>query len=585
MTFNVAVEGTAASVASSRNTKINPSKGSSGKGTAPLSSSSSPSHSPNHKKKQLRLERKLQVEQQHRYHRFLLRMILVFYVMIVTTIVVFYIIAKPQQFYFIWSNASLANPNQPNNMKDILLQQQQKQSSFSPTPPPTSLLTSSNHHQENVEEFVEVGVGPSTTIIDGVAAVSHTANIAQSTGMKSNAAASMVVEGTRIQTTTTMPKDTQPLPSFAFQMGVVLGVGFIQCSTIHGLGGVPPASSSSSKTATSSNFDNNLDENGIPITNIIMPQSTYYSNDVIFLGRRFFRNNHFLTRDLKHGGNVPITHTDIERHAIYDYCRTAEQQLGYIDSIIALDIDHTTSTLYISNILNELLRVRRISALPVAAIVTPERSSQTILDWIMFGDRYTLMNHVARHWIPISAGPYIFQAIADDQYDDGLTGVFDTADDLRLGNQNITKMDTTGSASDIGPSISLPSSSMFRQIDHWPIFMISGIEDTISQEAGQLLSSNEQYHSMEYTKHSILPGNTTCYLYHASMVIVAIIDYLQDWEKQHPNDDNDYDDYGDEATNDHHRYDSVTNHKEANDERLCAADKYENPYVANIFPV
>ena len=260
-----------------------------------------------------------------------------------------------------------------------------------------------------------------------------------------------------------------------------------------------------------------------------MPQSSNYSNDVIVLGRRFFRNSIFLTRDLKHGGNIPVIDADIERHAIYDYCRTAEQQLGYIDSIIVLDIDHTTPTLHIRNILNELLRVRRISALPVAAIITPERSSQTILDWIMYGDRYTLMNHVARHWIPISAGPYILQAIADDQNEDS---TFTTADDFRLGDVNLTKMDATvRTRSDIGESISLPSSSIFRQIDHWPILMISGIEDTISQEAGQLLGGNEQYHSMDYTKHSILPGNTTCYLYHASMIIVAIIEYLQNWEQ------------------------------------------------------
>jgi hypothetical protein len=325
-------------------------------------------------------------------------------------------------------------------------------------------------------------------------------------------------------------------------MGEVLGVGFFQCSTMHGFDGVPPPASS----INNDNIDNHLDEDGFPRTNIVMPESTDHSNDVIFLGRRFFRNNLFLSRDGNHGGNVPVTDTDtnIERRAMYEYCRTAEQQMGYIDSIIVLDIDHTTSTVYMSNILNELLRARRISALPVAAIVTPEQSSQTILDWIMYGDRYELMHRVARHWIPISAGPYIFQTIADDQYDDdgiATTGTFQTStDETRGKDKNLTPMDeATGSRTrgDNGPSISLPYSSIFRQIDHWPIVMISGSEDTISQEAGYMLSNNEQYHPTDYTKHIILPGNTTCYLYQASLVIVAIIDYFKDWEQHHPNED------------------------------------------------
>ena len=523
MKFNSAAErSTGTAACSSKNNKVNPAKGCvTNKGSVP----SSPINNANQKKKQLKLERKMQQEQRNRYHRFVLRMVLLLYVIIVTTIVLFYILTKPQQFYFIWSNASLANLNQPNNiLKDILLhQQQQKQTSSS------SAWSSHYHHQENEEEFVEVGVRPSTTTVqDGATTATKS--------MKSNAATSTVVDGKRMHTTT-VTKDYQPLPSFAFQMGEVLGVGFIQCSTIHGLGGVPPASTSSSLTVSNSNTMNvNLDEDGIPITNIIMPQSTDESNDVIFLGRRFFRNNHFLTRDLKHGGNVPVTDTDIERHAIYDYCRIAEQQLGYIDSIIALDIDHTTSTLYIHNILNELLRVRRISALPVAAIVTPERSSQTILDWIMYGDRYTLMNHVARHWIPISAGPYILQAIADDQYSgDDTNTLTTTPDEGSLGERKHTKMDFTDRIRGdiVGPSMSLPSSSIFRQIDQWPIFMISGIDDTISQDAGQLMSSSsEQYHSRNTTKHSILPGNTTCYLYHASLIMASILDYLQEWEQQ-----------------------------------------------------
>lgn len=480
---------------------IKASPSNSGKGaTSPLTNTTGTSM--NQKKKQLKIERKMQMEQRNRHHRFMLRMVLLFYFMIVTTIVVFYAMSKPQQFYFIWSSASLANNLKHSTMKDLLLLQQRK--------PPPSVLSYGN--VQDVEEFVEVSVPHSTP-----AATAATTK------------KSMVVEETRIPVRTTETLDqTKPLPTFSFQVGEILGVSFIQCSTIHGWHGVPPAASSSSS----------------PTTDIQMPQSSY-SNDVIFLGRQFFRDNDFFNSALKPGSDVPLhIDTEIGLRAIYDYCRTAEEQVGYVDSVIALDVDHTTSTVHIVELLQELLRVQRISALPVAAIVTPERSSQTILDWIMYGDRYELMNRVTRHWIPISAGPYMLQAIADDQYDGDATTVTTgskTTDEFTSKQNNHTNKDVPGdSRSDIAPSMSLPSSSIFRQIDPWPMLIISGIEDMISQEAGPLfrgttrMTDRPPSHPVTTTKYTILPGNTTCYLSHASLVMVTILDYLKDWDRHHP---------------------------------------------------
>ena len=476
---------------------IKASPSNSGKGATSPSTNTT---SMNQKKKQLKVEKRKQMEQINRYHHFMLRMVLLFYFMIVTTIVVFYAMSRPQQFYFIWSSASLANNLKHPTMKDLLLLQQRK-------PSPSAL---SYGNVQDDEEFVEVSLP-------------HSTPTATTTATKK----SMVVEEMRMPVHRTATLDqTTPLPTFSFQVGEILGVPFIQCSTIHGWNGVPPVALSSSN----------------PSIDIQMSPSSY-SNDVIFLGRQFFRDNDFINSALKHGSDVPMhIDTEIGLRAIYDYCRTAEDQVGYVDSVIALDVDHTTPTVHIVEILQELLRKQRISALPVAAIVTPERSSQTILDWIMYGHRDELMNQVTRHWIPISAGPYMLQAIADDQYGGDATTVTTgstTTDEFASKQYNHTNRDIPGdSRGDIAPSMSLPSSSIFRQIDSWPMLIISGIEDRISQEAGPLLrgttSVTDRPSSHPVTTYTILPGNTTCYLSHAALVMDAILDYLKDWDQHHP---------------------------------------------------
>ena len=163
----------------------------------------------------------------------------------------------------------------------------------------------------------------------------------------------------------------------------------------------------------------------------------------------------------------------------------------------------------------------------------------------MYGHRDELMNQVTRHWIPISAGPYMLQAIADDQYGGDATTVTTgstTTDEFASKQYNHTNRDIPGDCrGDIAPSMSLPSSSIFRQIDSWPMLIISGIEDRISQEAGPLLRGTtsvtdrpSSHPVTTTTKYTILPGNTTCYLSHAALVMDAILDYLKDWDQHHP---------------------------------------------------
>jgi hypothetical protein len=78
-------------------------------------------------------------------------------------------------------------------------------------------------------------------------------------------------------------------------------------------------------------------------------------------------------------------------------------------------------------------------------------------------------------------------------------------------------------------SISLPSSSIFRQMNQWPIYTISCDQDLVSQNAAELLRTE---HTI--TNHSIIPGNTSCYLYTPSLFIIAILDYFEAWEQDYP---------------------------------------------------
>jgi hypothetical protein len=448
-----------------------------------ISSISPLAYKANKKKQQQKLHKLLHKEQLVSSNRRMLTMILSMYIGIVTSIFIIYISIQPTQFQSILTQSSFINATIETIVQGDVSSRDTK---------------GSNHHQLNRRRGTT-----GTTVKDK--------NKNEQYRYDEN--------------------DTNALPNFLFQKGQVLGVEFLQCCTIHGF-----------VNAAQERYENDAINGGIPNGGIVMPQSTY-SNDIVILGRQYFRSP--IPRNLKHGADLVIDESDIEHRALYEYCVTSEQRYGLVDSITILDLSHPISTLFLTNIMKELLRMKRISALPIAALITPEQSSQTIIDWMMYGEDHTQLLNLARHWIPISAGPYIQQAILDDQY------------------PTITMTDSLDQS-----SASLPSSSIFRQVNQWPILVISCDDDMVSRNAAESLRTE---HSL--TTHSMISGNKSCYLHTPTIFITVVLDYFVYWEHHYPT-----------AATTKHTYDAFQDNIFAND-NMDTINGCSNTYTSEIFPI
>ena len=275
----------------------------------------------------------------------------------------------------------------------------------------------------------------------------------------------------------TLPRMPQ---SMSFQAGRVLGIDYYHCS-VH--------------------FNPTLsDQDDLPSQDIIVPVASHSRDLVFFNAQRFFGQE---VRENESGGNMKLSDSQIGEHAWARYCSSLSKfgDDSPIDSIIALDLDVTASPSLVRNVLQGLLRQHRLAALPVAALVTPETSTKTVVDWIVYGDQSAqFMKSLARHWIPVSAGASILQAIADDQ-------------------DPVIELDNVSSEQ---VSMPLPKSSVFRTIDGWPILAAYGQGDAIGAQGAQVLS--QEISSASVLK---LPGGRLGYLHFAEVFLAEVVAYLQ----------------------------------------------------------
>jgi hypothetical protein len=395
--------------------------------------------------------------------------------------------AQPSRFLSFWNRASLANPIVKGGILGSSILSPNNHNQHVPTSrnDPVVLTTTMTNNMSVMRK--NGATGTAFTRLEFKDGLEH---LQQFLAMNPEA---HVVEMGVVEADGTLRKtpvqiDSVKLPqSVSFQAGRIDGIKFYHCSTVYG--------------------DETLRDDEVPAHDIQVP-SLPISRDMIVLGgKKFFGK---AATEIVHGGDIRLSHTDIQEHAWVHFCQYAQGKDGIIDSIIALDLDHTVRPSFLMKILKKLRQQRRVSALPVAALVTPESSAQTVVDWIMYGDSRTLMKDIARHWIPVSAGKSIMQAMEDDK-------------------DPVMDLDSELSELDEHASVSLPSTSIFRNIEGWPILVVYGKGDDVGKQGADLLS-NEVSSAMSVE----LGEGPLCYLMAAEQFITAVLIFLEEWGQNTP---------------------------------------------------
>jgi len=136
-----------------------------------------------------------------------------------------------------------------------------------------------------------------------------------------------------------------------------------------------------------------------------LPTTNGESRDVVFLD-----TTHFQT---------PIANLYTKTSSILQLC-TKGTTSGLLDSVTVLEMHGTEEPKKLMQTLEALKARNLVTSLPVAALVTPGKSSSLILEWILYEDVASLQHKMARHWIPASAGATIWQAFAEEDYESDL---------------------------------------------------------------------------------------------------------------------------------------------------------------------
>jgi hypothetical protein len=259
--------------------------------------------------------------------------------------------------------------------------------------------------------------------------------------------------------------------SVSFQMGHIAGVTYYHCSAEHG----PP-----------------IPDNGdLPTQNIVLPRAAVSRDMILLNAQRFFGPE---IRDHDRGGDYKLTDEQVGEHAWAQYCQSLSHTTGGpMDNLVALELDLAATPAQLRQVLRALWRDRRLAALPVAALVTPEAAAKTVLDWMVDGDTApdVLRAQVARHWIPVSAGPAMLQALRED-------------DPVYHGSAEEEHA--------AGPR--LPPRSV---LDGWPVLFVYG--DAAGAEAAQRLGP-------DLAAAVALPGGRTCYLHYPEAFMAEVQRYL-----------------------------------------------------------
>jgi len=211
------------------------------------------------------------------------------------------------------------------------------------------------------------------------------------------------------------------------------------------------------------------------------------SRDMVILdGKRFFDKS-----KVGRGGKLDIASEDYRNgETILQLCGQAAKN-RVLDSIIVLEMDGTEDPKKLMITLEELLNGNKISSLPVAALVTPGRSSSLVLDWILYEDFATLSTRVAQHWIPIAAGSTVLQALGDGN------------DDMSVALQNIVSNNR--------------SDHPLHVMDDWPTLAVHCTGDD-NPSWVELLGASTSTGEVE--------GGSNCLVEEPSAMATALLDYL-----------------------------------------------------------
>jgi hypothetical protein len=226
------------------------------------------------------------------------------------------------------------------------------------------------------------------------------------------------------------------------------------------------------------------------------------SRDVVILdGGSFFAKEQYHRNTMGVKQQIHVSEDHVGERTFLELCHRADQR-GVLHSITALDLDHAASSNaaagpdVLLGVLEGLLERKKVSALPVAALVTPGRSAETIVDWILYGDIAVLTNRVARHWIPVAVGDSVLQTVKDEDDDDE---------------------DVPGYSASATPR----NSSPWQVIEHWPVLAIYGSSDETGRQSAELLQTEA---SAEIAK---VEGGRFCYLDSPEQFSDTIMDYLE----------------------------------------------------------
>lgn len=227
----------------------------------------------------------------------------------------------------------------------------------------------------------------------------------------------------------------------------------------------------------------------VPMSSTVPEDSAalHNSRDVVILGGgRFFSGGAYSPN----GGYIRLPNDSVGELAFLEFCHRAR---GVLDSITVVNLDTAVAPAVLLGVLEGLEKHNRVSALPVAALVTPGPSAGTVVDWILYGDVRVLTSRVARHWIPISADS-VLQAVDEEDEEDTIENM----------------------------SAALHSSPL-HMIENWPVLAIYGSTDPVGRQGAELLQAE-----VSGTVVAEIEGGPLCFLESPLQFSDTIIDYMEE---------------------------------------------------------
>lgn len=210
------------------------------------------------------------------------------------------------------------------------------------------------------------------------------------------------------------------------------------------------------------------------------------ANDVILLNAGRYLSPAYFNEATR--GSIPKG--QYREKVFLDLCMSGR---GVVSSITALDVVN----IQLERLILILLKLKgrnRIRRLPVAAMITPGESADTIVDLLTYGDNVKILRtQVAERWIPVSSESVL-------ELDDG-----ETMDD------EITE----------NASAALRNSAL-ELFQGWPVLAIYGSSDILARQGAELLEREIGAKSIK------LEGGADCHEQTSNEFGKAVMGYLSD---------------------------------------------------------